>query len=445
MKNKILFISLAVVLVLSVGLIGCGGAEEPRIPETQTQIVIGVSSPLDGPLAPIRASALTPILDTYLYQVNNVSGGMLLKQYGATYRVPVVVLEYNDSSDVETMLENTEKLITQDKVDFMFGACGTAMISAQAPLVNSLDYVLMTFEGGATTMKETLPGMPYVFVNLNFSDWYQMPILAQMLEAKGATTAYVVWINDLHGIEYNGIANEQFNAHNITVVKSVSISWIPAEAVAAAPGIVADAKSMNPDVFCMFGYTDQVIALTTQAIAQDFNPKAMIGGPGANFGFFAFALSDPPNPMLTEGIMCFTTANNKTSTDMAWLFDEILLPAVGFAYMDWWGAPLYWAAMEMWQAAVEKVGYVNQEDVRDALTSFNSSSNSVDTVLGDTWYTLFGSGGGIMAYECHTGEIGQWQNVLVETVGPVDAGQTVTGLPNYVVTANFTYPKPAWP
>lgn len=447
MKNKILFISLAVVLALSVGLVGCADGVEPRIPETQTKIVIGVSSPLDGPYAAIRAGALTPILDTYLYQVNNVSGGMLLKHYGASYRVPVEVLEYNDSSSLDTMLENTEKLITVDKVDFMFSACSTGFIMAQAPLVNSLDYVLLTFEGGATSMKETLPGMPYVFVNLNFADWYQMPVLAKMLADKGATTAYVVWLNDLHGIEYNSIAGAAFAAENITIVKSVSIPGFPPAAIAAAPGIVADAKSVDADVFCMFAYDFAVIPLTLEAISQNFTPKAMIGGPGSNFGFFGFALDDNPATSLgyTEGIMCFASANNKSviagaTIPMATLFNDILEPEVGFANTDWWGAPLYWAAMELWQAAVEDVGYVNQDDIRDALAAYNST-NPCSTVLGPTWYTMFGTGGGILAYECHPGQIGQWQSGMVEIVG---YDGITTDLPRYVATETFTYPKPDW-
>jgi hypothetical protein len=55
---------------------------------------------------------------------------------------------------------------------------------------------------------------------------------------------------------------------------------------------------------------------------------------------------------------------------------------------------------------------------------------------------MFGTGGGILAYECHTGEIGQWQDGYVEIVGYEGIEED---LPNYVVTANFTYPKPPWP
>jgi hypothetical protein len=126
---------------------------------------------------------------------------------------------------------------------------------------------------------------------------------------------------------------------------------------------------------------------------------------------------------------------------MDWLFDEVLMPAVGFPFLDWWGHPLYWAQAEMWQAAVESVGYVDQDEVRDALAGF-SETNPAETVLGDTWYTMFGNGGGILAYECHTGEIGQWNNGQVEIVGYANI---TDDLPNYVTTASFTYPKPAWP
>jgi ABC-type branched-subunit amino acid transport system substrate-binding protein len=445
--KKILFISVAMVLALGMSLIGCtAGPGEEEIPIQPDQIVIGVSSPLDGPLAPIRASALSPVLAVYLQELND-AGGIHLKEYdrpGVEVRVPVVVKEYNDSSGVDTMLENTEKLITVDKVDFMFGACGTAMIAAQAPLVNSLGHVLLTFEGGATTMKETLPGMPYVFVNLSFSDWYEMPVLAKMLGDAGATTAYVVWINDLHGVEYNAISNIYFDDEGITISKSVSISGVPSEAAAQAPGIIADAKAVNADVFCMFAYPDQIMPLTGQAIAQGFNPKAMIGGPGVNFGFYGLAFGP-----LSEGILCFAVANVKTSSAMETMFDKLEAywdaagahmspPLPGFYFMDFWGAPIYWSVMQIWQAAVEQVGYVNQDLLKDALKSgeFNTIMSS------KTKYTMFGTGGGFLDYKAHTGEIGQWQNGYVEVVG---YDGIKSDLPNYKVTADFIYPKPAFP
>jgi hypothetical protein len=51
---------------------------------------------------------------------------------------------------------------------------------------------------------------------------------------------------------------------------------------------------------------------------------------------------------------------------------------------------------------------------------------------------MYEPGGGILAYECHPGEIGQWQNADMEIVGGGD-------WPATKLTADFIYPKPPWP
>nr|NIN01852.1 hypothetical protein [candidate division Zixibacteria bacterium] len=58
------------------------------------------------------------------------------------------------------MARLTEKLILEDKVDFLWPACGTAFIFAQAPIANKYGYVLLTAEGGATQIKDMLPSLP---------------------------------------------------------------------------------------------------------------------------------------------------------------------------------------------------------------------------------------------------------------------------------------------
>src|SRR4030042_3126669 len=104
----------------------------------------------------------------------------------------------------------TEKLMVEDKVDFIWSSNSTAMLFAQAPITNKYGYLLPTFEGGATSMKDMLPSLPYVFINLSFSDWNQIPVWADLLATAGAKTAYVTYIADLHGIEYAGVAGTEF-------------------------------------------------------------------------------------------------------------------------------------------------------------------------------------------------------------------------------------------
>jgi hypothetical protein len=61
-----------------------------------------------------------------------------------------------------------------------------------------------------------------------------------------------------------------------------------------------------------------------------------------------------------------------------------------------------------------------------------------DTILGPTWFETISGGGGLLAKECHPGEIGQWQSGVCEIVG---GGPW----PNTVLTGDFIYPKPPWP
>ncbi|MFO7996000.1 MAG: ABC transporter substrate-binding protein [Dehalococcoidia bacterium] len=445
--KKVFLILLAMVLAISLGVVGCEpGDNGDEIPPQPDKIVVGMSKSETGPLADIHWAAAYPIVATMVPQIN-AAGGVLLKEYGATYKVPVETIIYDDGSDVGIMIENTVKLITVDEVDYLWGATGTAMISAQAPVANVYKKVLMTMEGGATFIKDDeIPFLPYLFVTLSFSDWYQLPVWADMLAEAGAETAFIAYIDDEHGLEYTEVATEEFARVGINITGT---PFPMGYDFTAFDTVIAAAQTSGADVFCVFAYPPQNMPLLGEAIETPYNPNAIIFGPGANFGFFPFFAGYEPSDM--EGVSCFAVANRATSAAMSDMFDAIeatmdgvLGPPPGFPgawFLDWWGHPLYWAMVQIWQEAVEEVGYVSQDGLKDVLAA-SSPANPFTTILGPTWYTMFPPGGGILAYECHTGQIGQWQSEIVEIVGYDGVEDDLT---NYVVTANFTYPKPAWP
>jgi ABC-type branched-subunit amino acid transport system substrate-binding protein len=431
-NKKLLFIPLALLLALSLIAIGCpttpASTTPPTTkpptttppPPTKTSIIVGMTRPLSGPLAIIGDSGFKPIYDTMVAEWN-ADGGIYLSQYGT--KLPVELKIYDDKSDVGTMTRLTEKLILEDKVDFLWPSCGTSFIFGQAPIANKYGYVLLTAEGGATTITDSLYSLPYTFISLSYSDWYQLPVFADMLAAQGAKTAYVTYIADLHGIEYSGVAGREFGRVGIKILGNVSL---PADLKDFAP-VITDAAASKADVFCCFGYPDQVLPVTGTSIALGYNPKAFICGPGANFGFYHTAFGPAVN-----GVTCFATANRKTSTVMAQMYDT-LYTGQPEDINDWWGHPLYWGAYQYWKQAVEMSGSTDQDDLRSVF-----ASQHFDTVLGDTYFTTFGDGGGLMAKESQPGEIGQWQNEICEIVG---GGPW----PATVLTADFIYPKPPWP
>ncbi|MBC8273430.1 MAG: amino acid ABC transporter substrate-binding protein [Chloroflexi bacterium] len=421
MKKKVLFsvIALALVALVALPLFGaCDGAEVA--PAAKDKIVCGMARPISGPMAIIGDSAFAPVYNTWVPIVND-GGGIYMAEYGKS--LPIELKIYDDKSDVGTMTRLTEKLILEDKVDFLWPACGSAFVFAQGPIANKYDYVLVTAEGGATTIKDALPSLPYLFVGLSFSDWYQIPVFADMLAEKGVKTAYVTYIADVFGIEYSGVAGNEFGRVGIKIIGNVSL---PPSLKDFAP-VILDAKASGADVFCVFGYPDQVMPATGTAIALGYNPKAMIVGPGGNFGFYHTTFG----PMV-EGICSFTIFDRDSSPALADLAD-ILYTDKPEELQDWWGHALYWAGLDCWKAAVEKAGVVDQGKVRDIL-----ATEKLDTVLGETWFTMFGDGGGMLAKECHPGEIGQWQNGVFRVVG---GGPW----PATNINSAFTYPKPAWP
>jgi len=412
-KKKVLFSVLALTLValVTLPLLSACKAELPA----KDKIVVGMSRPLSGPLAIIGDSAFRPVYETWIPMVN-ADGGIFLADYGK--KLPLETIIYDDKSDVGTMTRLTEKLILEDKVDFLWPACGSAFVYAQGPIANKYGYVLITAEGGATDTKDKLPDLPYLFVSLAFSDWYQIPVFADMMKAAGAKTAFVMYIGDVFGIEYSGVTKTEFARVGIKIVEEVSV---PPDLKDFAP-IIQKAQASGADIFMCLAYPDQVMPVTGTAIALNYNPKSFIAGPGANFGFYHTAFG----PMV-EGVTCFAVANRKTSPALKDMYDKIYAGRPEDAN-DWWGHPCYWAALDLWKVALEKVGKVDQKALRDTI-----ATEKLDTVLGPTWFTIFGGGGGLMAKECHTGEIGQWQNGLCEIVG------------GKIITSPLVYPKPAWP
>ncbi|MBN1366299.1 MAG: amino acid ABC transporter substrate-binding protein [Dehalococcoidales bacterium] len=407
MKKKwlVLSISLLLVTILLASLVStsCKSSTVEK-----DKIVIGMPSELTGVLAQIRSSAFQPVLDAWLADVNG-AGGLNI----GGKRLPVEMLIYDDKSDVSTAAQLMEKLIVEDKVDFVFPPGGTAMIFAAAPIANKYGYILTTMEGGATQMKDVLPSLPYVFVNLSFSDWYQLPVLADILAAKGCKTAYIVYIADLHGIEYSGVAGIELPKKGIEIIGTKSL---PPEMTDFSL-VIKEAKAANPDAFLCFGYPDQNLPVTGEMYAQNFNPKFFMTGPGANFGFYHDAFGP-----LVEGVGCFAAWNPNISAAQAALADK-LYSGKPEAIQDWWGHCFYWAGLEFFQQAVEEAGTLDQSVIREIM-----ATSHFQTVLGDTWYE-----NGLMAKESHPGEIGQWQNGVIEIVG---GNQT---------TADLVYPKPPWP
>ena len=453
--KRILFISLAVVLALSVGLIGCEGEGEGE-PEPPEAILVGLARDTDGgPLAVFECGYGGTVYRWFADKVNE-DGGIVLSDFG-TDPVPVELVIRDFDVGTWDIGDVTDALIETDGVDFLWGGPGTDCIFTQAPIANLAGKLLITLEGGASSMiwDGDIDNWPYVWVSLSFSNWYQIPVLHDMLVAEVGPdpTAYITYIGEAgytHGIEYRDETFTQFGEENV-IDGGFHSYWLPTSEGEPEAIILAAETAFNStpyDIFCAYTYPWNVAMLTLALMGSDFNPPAILFGPGGNANDYCAGFGPYAN-----GVMSFIVGDNYTSTALTDLYGELAaqaeadwaVPALGCAQgdltsgkdtLDYWGQPCYVAALELWEQAVEDAGNLDSQDVRASLASLNST-----TVLGDnTWFTVFpeagpsaGTGGGILAYQCHPGEIGQWQSFEYRTVG----GNQPTAEFDYPYTDNW--------
>jgi branched-chain amino acid transport system substrate-binding protein len=336
-------------------------------------------------------------------------------------KLQVRIIEYDDGADNARVATNIEKLCTQDHVNFLFGPTGTTPLFAAAPIANKYKTLILCGEGGATTLEPSMPSMPYVFTPLNYSNHFQIPVFTQIMVAAGAKTAFICYLENLHGTEYNLVAQQEFTVAGINVL---GVAGFPITISDMEP-IVKEAQDSGADICLVMAYPDNNVAFMNAALALNYSPKALLIGPGCNFGFFNLVFGNKLQGVFGEG------AWNTKSSAAAAAFADKYLAVVGPANMDWWGAIDYYASLQFFQQAIEKAGTLDNDIIKAVM-----ETSHFQTVLGDTYWDCgpAGTGGGLFPQAVYAGQIGQWQSGIFEVVDP---GAKRTAAP--------IYPKPAWP
>ena len=403
MKNRVL-LGLIVFTIGVVFLVGAGATNSLA----KEKIVIGQAISLSGPVAQGVAIAGGRIYTMWVEEVNK-SGGIYVKEYGK--KLPVELKRYDDKSDIGTMTNLLEKLILEDKVDFVFPPWGTAWLFAAAPIANKYGYILIGGPGGALKLKEL--SLPYFFQVLNFSET-QAPALADIFKEVGVKSVAVIYRGDLHGVEYGNAMVPYFKNKGIEVKMKKSYP----DGIKDLSPLLKEAKSLGVDAFCAASYPPGGMLLTGQALELGINFNSL------------FITVTPFSPNLyrdtfgvntVEGVMGGGAWNAKTSAGAKEFVDKFV--ARFGMEPDYWGGLYYWSSLQHFQQAVEKAGTLDQKKIRDIM-----AKERFDTALGPFWYDEN------RYFVNHPGEIGQWQSGVYEVVDP---GEKRTAPPEY--------PKPDWP
>ena len=372
------------------------------------RIIIGQAASLSGPLAPSHGFVSAPYYD-YWVKVVNASGGIYVKEYGK--KLPVELLIYDDKSDIGTMTRLLEKLIMEEKVDFLLPPWGTAMHFAAAPIANKHEYILIGGAAGAMKLKDFGASLPYYFQTLNFAET-QVPVLVDILDELGVKKVAVICHDDLHGAENAEAALPAFAERGIDVVLKKSY---PMGAKDLSPQL-KQAKSLNADAFIGFSYPDEVMLVTGQAISLGMDFKVFGFTVGPAFTFYTGAFGPAAEGVIGGG------AWNEKSSPKAKEFSEDFKKVMGQDMGNYWGALTWYSALQHFQQCIEKAGTLNQKKIRDIM-----ATETFDTALGPFRYDER------RIFVDHPGNWGQWQKGVFEVIDP---GSKRTAAPIL---------KPAWP
>jgi branched-chain amino acid transport system substrate-binding protein len=389
------------------------GSSKPIDPNKDT-IVFGAARSQSGVFAVFDESVFGPIYRMWADEINE-QGGLYVEEYGKKMKIELKI--YDDTSDLGTMTRLYEKLILEDKVDFLLPPVSTAFLYALAPIANRYGYILMGAEGGSATLKESIAKYPYFFSTLNFSDT-QVPALVELFKELDVTSAYIVYIEDLHGTEYSGAAVPALTSSGVDIK---GIKSVPPDIQDMTP-ILNAAKESGAQAFLLFAYPDQNYLAIGQAMAIGYNPDLFLVGPGGSFDVVKLIFGEEA----IEGLMGWGGWNVKSSEGAAAFAEKFFNkwgdhPEIS---MDWWGHIIYYAGLEVLGQAIERAGTLDNAKVREVI-----ATEKFDTMMGEVYFV-----DNMIAPECYPGNIGQWQNGIFEVI---DVGAKRTAAP--------IYPKPAWP
>lgn len=332
----------------------------------------------------------------------NAAGGLNVK--GKKRKLELV--GFDDRSEAETVVRTYEKLMASDKVDLILPPWGTGANFAVMPVIQKYGYPMIA--PTATGRKLLEMKNPYFFAILQQPD-RMMNALAEFLKARRVSTAAMIHVDELFGLEQAGALEAAFKEKGIRIIEKKSYPL----GVKDLKPVLNDIKAKNPDAFIALSYPPDTFLVTAQAREIAFNPAAFYAAVGTAFPVYR----DKFGPTV-EGVMGLGTWNPKTSAAARAYFDAHV--AKFNKQPDRWASAHAWAALQILETAVGKAG-LDRKALRDAI-----ANGEFDTIIGKI---RFKGGENVST----PGVVSQWQSGEFEVVWPPDRA-----------TSPALHPKPAW-
>jgi branched-chain amino acid transport system substrate-binding protein len=233
-------------------------------------IRFGAPLPLTGPLAP-EGIKQQQGYDLWAEQANK-AGGILVG--GKKYKVEIVYADYQ--SNTPRAVQTTEQMITQDNINFLFGAFGSG--AAKAASTVSEKYKVPTIAAAASSSQVYDQGYKYLFGTFTPNDTLTTP-LTEIIKSKAPEVKKIAILarNDLFPLAIAQEMEKSAKANGLEVVyfEKYAINTLDHSAT------LSQMKSLNPQWIFITGYINDLLLVRKQMVDQEMKAPVvtMIAGP----------------------------------------------------------------------------------------------------------------------------------------------------------------------
>jgi branched-chain amino acid transport system substrate-binding protein len=230
----------------------------------------GAPLPLTGPLAP-EGIKQQQGYDLWAEQANKAGG---ISVGGKKYKVEIVYSDYQ--SNTPRAVQTTEQMITQDNVNFLFGAFGSG--AAKAASTVSEKYKVPTIAAAASSTQVYDQGYKYLFGTFTPNDTLTTP-LTQLVKSKAPEVKKVAILarNDLFPLAIAQEMEKSAKANGFEVVyfEKYAIGTLDHSAT------LSQMKSLGPQWIFITGYINDLLLVRKQMVDQQMKAPVvtMIAGP----------------------------------------------------------------------------------------------------------------------------------------------------------------------
>jgi branched-chain amino acid transport system substrate-binding protein len=331
------------------------------LPQSRDPIKVGVTTSLTGSLA-----------DFGTLQRNGMKmWADDINDRGALLGRPVQLVVYDDGSDAANVKRLYEKLITQDKVDFLISPYSSNLTLAAAPIAEKYGVSMVTVASSSDIWKH---GYQYTFGLYTPASENMDPVLnlAQQHQLK---TVALIYLDEDFPRDLAAGVRVRAPEHGLSIVLDQQYS----NDLTAMPALAARVAAANPDVVIVGSYMDDAVAFAKASKPAGVKPKLMAFSGAAALQEFMSKVGVANVQGMLSTVQWTRGIRVPGGFDMAFRYERLHRE---YPTYDVTGG---YSAGQVLEAAVRLAGTVDKKAVRDQLATLKFRS-----ILGN--YRVDGAG-----------------------------------------------------